>query len=214
MTAPCLHIREASEFLRGLGAPRVLVAIHPDNGRIKAATPRDKVTLASFLQSASDGGLNLYFTPNRTKRPLDRKPLKADMKWFDFAHVELDPADNVTDLASWQKRTRAKLAASDWPPTVMWSSGNGIQALWRIREPILLCEGADDFYNKFGVSTIEECESRNNGLLEAFADDQIEVQGTWNIDRILRIPGTINFPNAKKRAAGRTIIGAGNVERL
>jgi hypothetical protein len=124
------------------------------------------------------------------------------MKWFDFAHVELDPADAVNCLQPWQARTRAKLKGSKWPPTFIWSSGNGIQALWRIEPPVLLDNS----------EIIADCESINRGLLEIFEDDEIVVQGTWNIDRILRIPGTINFPNEKKRAAGRTVIGAGHVE--
>ena len=79
-----------------------------------------------------------------------------------------------------------------------------MQCLWRIRNPVLI-DSAD---------MIADCEARNRGLLNAFADDETEVQGTWNIDRILRIPGTINLPNAKKRAAGRKTVRAGNVEKL
>jgi hypothetical protein len=199
---PRLDTAEATKFLRGLGAPRVLVAIHPDNGMVHAAYVTTCPALTDFLKSYSDRNWNCYFTPNRTKRALTCKPRKVDIKWFDFAHVELDPTDAINDLQGWQKRTRAKLKNSKWPPTFIWSSGNGIQALWRIDPPVLLANS----------EIIADCESRNRGLLEIFKDGEIDVQGTWNVDRILRIPGTINFPNKKKRAAGRTVIGAGHVE--
>lgn len=193
--------REAQDFLRWLGAPRVLVAIHPDNHKVVGATPNTSKNLIAFLTKYGAEGFNLYFTPNRTKRPISTKPKKADIRFFDFAHVELDPPDTIKDLAAWQKRARAKLKASPWPPSVIWSSGNGVQALWRIDEPLDLADVPAAL-----------CESKNRGLLEAFADDEIEIQGTWNVDRILRIPGTINYPNAKKRAAGRKTVGAGHAE--
>lgn len=200
---PVLNFHEAETFLRSLGACRVLVAIDPNGSGIRGAFPRHTGELREFLKSYTAIGWNLYFTPNRTRRALTRKPLKVDIRWFDFGHVELDPTDDVKDLPAWHKRIRDKLRKLDTHPSVMWSSGNGVQALWRFEPPVLLNE-----------ATIQKCEAFNRELLKKLTDPQIKVEGCWNIDRILRIPGTINVPNAAKRKAGRAIIGAGDVENL
>lgn len=201
---PALNYQEAESFLRSLGACRVLVAIDPNGPGIRGAFPRHSGELREFLKQYTDIGWNLYFTPNRTRRALTRKPTKADIKWCDFFHAELDPVDDVKDLPAWHERIRAKLRSLDKPPSVIWSSGNGLQALWRLDPPVRL----------LGDAEIERCEAINKALLEKLADPEIKVEGTWNIDRILRIPGTVNVPNKAKRAAGRRIIGTGNVEKI
>lgn len=199
MKPPRLELPVAEAFLRELGAPRVLCAIHPDTGQIKAATPRDRQSLRGFLTTFA--AWNLYFAVNRTRRPMTTKPKKIDVRFFDFVHVDIDPPTDVADLEAWQQATRATVKACAFPPSFLWCSGNGIQALWRIREPILLDSPA----------AIALCERRNDGVARLFEDGDTT---TWNIDRVLRIPGTTNFPNATKRAAGRIARKTGNVEVL
>ena len=201
---PVLNLQEAETFLRALGACRVLVAIDPNGAGIRGAFPRNTADLRTFLKDYTAIGWNLYFTPNTTRRALTRKPTKTDLRACDFFHVELDPTDDVKDLPTWHERIRAKLRCLDKPPSTIWSSGNGIQALWRNDPAILLTSDV----------VIERCEAINKSLLENLVDPQIKVEGTWNVDRILRIPGTINVPNKAKRAAGRIIIGTGNVEKI
>jgi hypothetical protein len=67
-------------------------------------------------------------------------------------------------------------------------SGGGYNALWRFAELMPVCGPAD----------IEKVEAANRGLAYALDGDHC-----YNIDRILRVPGTLNLPNAKKRARGR-----------
>lgn len=199
---PQFNFGVAQDFMRWVGAPRVLVAIREGNP-LKAATPRDLTSFKTFLTSnAADYGL--YFTVNRTRGPMQTKPKKSDIKWCDFGHLELDPTDDITDLDAWQRRARKKLRACKWPPSIMWRSGNGVQALWKLHKPVLL-DSAD---------IITRCEEMNSGLMELFVDHETKREGTWNIDRVLRIPGSINYPNKHKRAIGRTIVGAGDVETL
>jgi putative DNA primase/helicase len=76
-------------------------------------------------------------------------------------------------------------------PTAIVRSGNGINALWRLAEPVKLN----------GPESYVAIESRNMALAKALGAQP----GTHNIDRILRVPGTINFPNEAKRKKGRTV---------
>ena len=82
----------------------------------------------------------------------------------------------------------AELAELPWPPTVIIDSGNGIAPLWQL-EAVL--------------PNVEE----HQGAIEALGR-RIEkalggIENTSNIDRLLRLPGPINLPDAKKLGKGR-----------
>ena len=64
-----------------------------------------------------------------------------------------------------------------------------MQALWFLKEHVKVD----------GSETIADIEARNHALAEAFGGDA----SARNIDRLLRLPGTTNYPNAKKRKLGR-----------
>ena len=49
----------------------------------------------------------------------------------------------------------------------------------------------------------ERVEAENRAIDAALGGD-----ATFNIDRLLRLPGTLNFPNRKKRAKGRQVARA------
>ncbi|MFD2648232.1 VapE domain-containing protein [Devosia albogilva] len=69
-------------------------------------------------------------------------------------------------------------------PSVIVFSGGGYQAFWALRE------APED------LDRVERC---NMQLAADLGGDHCH-----NVDRIMRVPGTINVPNAKKKAAGRT----------
>jgi virulence-associated protein E len=84
-------------------------------------------------------------------------------------------------------------------PTFTIDSGNGLQLLWRLEQPVEL---ADD------PARIADVEARNHALALALGADP----STRNVDRILRLPGTTNHPNRKKRALGRVAVPSRLVE--
>jgi hypothetical protein len=77
----------------------------------------------------------------------------------------------------------ADLAALEIPPSFTLWSGGGLQAFWRISPAT-----AD-------LDTVE-------GINRALAD-RLGADHCWNIDRLMRLPGTVNIPDARKRARGR-----------
>ena len=77
--------------------------------------------------------------------------------------------------------------ALDTPPSFIVDSGNGIQPVWLLADPI----EANEEYRQAAESLCAQIEAA------------LGAKGTHNVDRLLCVPGTRNFPNAKKRALGR-----------
>ena len=100
-------------------------------------------------------------------------------------HVDADPKSGKP-LAEEQERILAALREIEPPMSVIIASGGGCNALLHLASPILVNEN------------IEEIEAYNRRIEDLVGGDDCH-----NIDRILRIPGTINLPNKKKRDAGR-----------
>jgi hypothetical protein len=132
---------------------------------------------------------NVYFLAGEPENEnLAKKAKKADIAAVHFLWVDLDcgPIDwrDAEAFAAETARLRGQLEAFPLPPTAIVHSGGGLQAFWKLREP----ESEDP----------DAIEAANKALAEALGGDHCH-----NIDRIMRLPGTVNFPNAKKRAAGR-----------
>ena len=196
------NVDAAIEFLKRWepSAGWTLTAIDPDKrGAIQTQTfdkAQEKEARAwiTFWQ----GKRNIYFSVNRPRQNLSSKADKADIGWLVALHVDIDPDKKTKpeDLGAEQARILASLKAAKPTPTVIIYSGGGYQGFWRLREALEVEPGH-----------IEHLESYNRGLEKALAGDKCH-----NIDRIMRLPGTINLPNAKKRAAGRVPALAAVVE--
>ena len=195
-TSPKGDHKSTIDFLGKLrpGGPWVLTSIDPDTEAITTVTAKTGDEVGAFINQWN-GKRNLYYSVNPTRKAMSKKATKKDIGAIDFLFVDLDPLDNqhVDDAKSrylWLIEHHNPYPAS----TATIDSGNGIQALWRLATPITLDKGKGD------AKTIKDVESRIANLtVDGFGGKA----GTQNIDRILRLPGTINLPNAKKRKDGR-----------
>jgi hypothetical protein len=187
---PRPNVKEALDFLDKLRkAPWTLTAIVPD-GRATTETCADDETAAAFVEEHNGRGANVYYSANPTRDKMDKKATKRDIKYAEYLFVDADPVGAETKA---ECRARIYNVLNKYPhrPTFMIDSGNGIHLLWDLMKRVPL-DSPD---------IIADIEARNHGLAVQFGADP----STRNIDRILRLPGTLNFPNAKKRKAGRTI---------
>lgn len=136
---------------------------------------------------------NLYFHVNPTSRMGTSKANKEDIAKLEYLHVDLDPRPGE-DMQEEKKRFLAALTDSRPKgvpePTFVVDSGAGYHAYWRLSDPMVIDGDA---------SKIEEAERYNQQLEAEFGGDHC-----WNVDRILRLPGTVNRPDRKKRDKGRT----------
>ena len=197
----------AVEFLKLLrpGGPWVLSAIVPD-GAIETITTMTVDDIRTFV-SRHNGKRNLYYSVNPTRIAMDKKAAKVDIAAIEYLLADLDPKENERTEDA-KVRFLAGLDELKPTPTTIINSGNGIQVLLKLVEPIKLADPII-ITNKKGeqervfpeetAKLIADVEARVKNLMETLGS----VAGTQNIDRILRLPGTINLPNAKKLKAGR-----------
>lgn len=182
----------AIDFLRRVrpDGPWTLTAIEPDGPGIDAKTfgPGTEDDALAWLGERS-GRMNLYWMVNPALRPLSKKARKEDVAELAMLHVDIDPRKGE-DPAAARAAAIARLDAFKPPPSIVIDSGGGVQALWLLDEPLFI--GGD-------IPAAEEAERYNQKLIADLDGDA----NCFNIDRLLRLPGTINLPNAKKRQAGR-----------
>jgi putative DNA primase/helicase len=180
----------------------VLVAIDPDDESITAITARRPDEIRSWVERWN-GTRNLYYTVNCCRGPMTKKPTKADIGAIEFVLGDLDPkADESAEAA--KARYRPQLENMQPQSSAVIDSGNGLQGLWRLATPIPLDAPVPNAKGKLTFGTadlakIKDVEARSKALMVRLGS----VAGTQNIDRILRLPGTINLPTAPKAKAGR-----------
>jgi hypothetical protein len=182
--------QRAGDFLYALypDGPWMLTAIVPD-GITRTKTFTDLSEAEKFIAKENAGGCNLYYSVNVTKQPMSKKARKEDIGKVCYLHADLDPHEDET-ADEFKERIWPLIEAFRPIPTLTVDSGNGFQLLWRLSTPITISDAA----------VIADIEARNYALAVALKADP----STRNIDRILRVPGTVNYPNAKKRERGRT----------
>ncbi len=169
-----------------------LVSIQPDAGTDTRTFQRgDNHEMAAWIANAQRGGQNVYFQPNETFPNCASKPSKSAMMAGLSRFADIDPADGFP-LAEERDRLGRLAdhlnADTTFQPTVIIDSGNGIQVIWATVREVL------------APKIIARIESETADI-----ETSLGAGGTHNIDRLLRLPGTINFPNAAKQAKGRGI---------
>jgi predicted P-loop ATPase len=207
----------AVDFLEQLrpGGPWVLTAIHPNDEKYITTITVDDSEHARVFVKNWNGQRNLYYSVNPTRAALSSKAAKTDIAAIEFVVADLDPKEKETAAAA-KDRYRTKLDGFTPTATGIIDSGNGLQALFRLDEPILLpdpvlrtvkvkdkagkeVEKEKRVYTPEGQALIDDIEQRGLALLEALGG----TAGTQNIDRILRLPGTVNLPSKAKAQKGR-----------
>jgi hypothetical protein len=184
------NLDETIDFLRAFApnGPVNLCALEADTGRVEGATFSDPGDARTWLEQRV-GSMNLYYTVNPSPHPTGDagRVRKVDIPHCPYIHADLD-VDKEVDGRTLEQRKADLLDefnASERPPTFVTDSGGGLQPLWALDAPV----------------SVADAEAMNRALLEKYGGDP----GTWNADRLLRLPGTINFPSEKKRQRGRVV---------
>lgn len=172
---------EFLQWLRPTG-PWVLTAIIPD-GAIYTRTfkAEHERGLGNWLKQHAKK--NIYFQVNSSGNVvLEKKATKDHIKLGEYLHVDVDPNPEMGFDES-RDSILSTLLGYKIQPSCIIDSGGGYQAFWRLAVPI------ED------LNLVERC---NLQLARDLGGDHCH-----NIDRIMRLPGTTNWPNRKKKALGR-----------
>jgi len=103
--------------------------------------------------------------------------------WADLDFHQIDS----TDREHAEQVARERLTQFAFPPTVLVFTGNGIQAWWFFCTPIRI---SDEY-------PAEKFEAINRGIAKVLGGDAVH-----DLARVLRVPGTMNLPDVRKRARG------------
>jgi hypothetical protein len=186
----------AVEFLQWLrpDGPWLLTAIEPESGKLTTKLLRNAEQVDAFVTEYNQA-CNIYYHVNATGN-LGKRAKKDDIVAIEFMHTDLDPRDDEEPEAG-KERYFQRLNDDGVVPTpsAIIDSGNGLNCLWRLTAPLPL--PADRQQREQLIADVEE---RNRALVLVLGGSP----ETRNIDRILRLPGTTNFPNEAKRKRGRT----------
>lgn len=168
--------------------PWVLSAKKGKNGPFKTRTFRPETEAAgrAWVERLNLDGHHIYFMVNAPMRDLDNKAKKEDVRDMVVLHLDIDPKAGE-DPAAARAEAIAALEKAEHapPPSVVIDSGGGVQALWFLDEPLPI-DGS--------IPGAEDAELYNQYLEEKLGGDRCH-----NLDRVLRLPGTINW----KREHGR-----------
>jgi predicted P-loop ATPase len=203
-THPRTDTAGAIAFLKALRpkGPWALTAIIPDGvTTTKSFEASDEAGAAAFIKEHNQAGKNLYYTLNLCGRPIS-KPSKADMTGAIALHADSDPDKDETIEAA-KTRIMAVYEAHRPPPSIIVNSGNGLQAIWLLDRGFEIPQAPPGPNNPARKARIEKnvapIEDRNRALASRVGAPA----GTHNVDRLLRLPGTVNWPNAAKALKGR-----------
>ena len=193
------NIKTAIDFFKAVrpDGPWMITCIHPvKHGAYTYTFNADDAgedRLADQIQ-LGNAAHNVYWQVNRTEAPMNgpTKPANNNITIVEFLHVDIDPPgrgpleqeqDKIEELLT------GPLPNNIPPPSIIVCSGNGYQALWKLDPPILI-DG-----NGFGVDEVK----RYNVEIAA----RLEGDNCGDVSRVLRLPGTVNFPSESKMRKGR-----------
>lgn len=181
----------AIDFLRRFHPGRAwnLSAIRVERKAIESRTFRDGQEAELSAWVASHAADNLYYGVPELSRDMDKKASKEDVARCHWLHVDVDPRVGE-DLQAERERILAALRAYSPPPTLVVFSGGGYQAFWRLSEPVEI--GGD-------LSRAEDFERHNRQLELDLGGDHCH-----SVDHVMRLPGSVNWPDERKRKKGRT----------
>jgi Mesyanzhinovviridae DNA primase len=147
-----------------------------------------------FIGECSAAGFDLYFSPNPVKGTLHKKATKSDVVEARHLWIDLDPRSGESPEAernAMLAQLTTKLPQGIPRPNRVIDSGRGYWGYWKLATP----QPVDGRQNNVNGPLTEAVECYGRGIEQAFGNRFAD--GCRNIDRVARLPGTINRKTGK-----------------
>lgn len=182
---------QTTQFLQVFSpqGPYLLAAIPVEGGSLKSEYFETLDGVEDWCR-ATNPGHGLYYHVGTPRMGVKYRMVKGDVGRLDWLWADVDPAKGK-DLVKERERIEALLTGKPpkgvpSKPSLIVDSGGGYQALWRLKTPIILNTEED----------VAESERLTRFFVGAYGADA----QAFEVARILRLPGTINWPGKKKKA--------------
>ena len=159
----------------------------------------DMATCVAAITSANAKGNGIYFNINSLSRPLSSAHPKAnetEVRIVHAFHVDADADKTVTDPTAFAK-VKADLltGVQSLPqrPTIIIDSGNGFGLFWMLKEGVAVTAANRQSLKAINIALRDQVRALPGGSADACE----------NLDRVMRVPFLINWPDAVKIKRGR-----------
>ncbi len=178
MSNPQANFIESEQFLSMIHVGRTVHLIAIKEGKALVANSfgiDERESMSYWIAKQNLDEYNIYWHVNIPKASFrSRKAKKDDIAQAAMLHVDLDELS---------EEALERLKNYSPRPSIIICSGGGYQAFWLFDVP---------------TTDLDAVENINRAIAQKLGADDCH-----NIDRIMRVPGTINWPNTKKQEAGR-----------
>jgi hypothetical protein len=200
------QMKDALDFLLTL-PQTAITAIHPTETvehrpgwrtniiRGRTFKPDEPGRALEWMDKAQAKGFGLYFYGNELGVELSNTHTKAyenEVTALHYVHADVDDDKSEPDFVKAHTAALARIESYPLPPSLLIDSGNGFGAFWSIVPAVAVTD-----VNRHALRGV------NKMVADALGADPC-----WNLDRIMRLPFTTNFPSAAKIARGRTAVQA------
>lgn len=196
---PILDLAPAREILRAMRpGDYVLCFINAKNGapakgpRVDPAIDSEWASAAERIIELNRVGWNVFFTVNPVVAEFSGvKPSKSDVSEVCVLYADFDLVAAQIKHAGYPEARSllheyGQAFMKDFPPTAAIDSGNGLQLFWSLETALPAKNGG-------------EAEAYMKQLkLSADRFENVDADNVQNIDRLMRLPGTLNWPSKTK----------------
>jgi hypothetical protein len=193
-----VNYRRSTEWLIGFG-PTTLWAKQPFTGAQDALwyDGSDPTGAAEWMERLNrdhdEGRYNLYLHVNLTRPGFRKRAKKPDIVSFRYIFADVDgDKDDHGRAGAWGRLGKVLVR-----PSLVVMSGAGFNAYWTLKEPL-----------PNTPATMQRVEALGGRIARLTGSD-----GVQNVDRILRVPFTTNWPTETKIKRGRVPCPSGIVHQ-